>query len=83
MADDIYQVKARIQNAVQMECGINLNKTGEMLVNTYTHVIVTLYNFADTIKDEETRDNLIKLIKEQEVMPANFIKLTLKRQSFD
>lgn len=72
-SEDIYKIKARIQNQVTN----NLTPVGEMLVNSYTHVMKAFYDFAPKIKDEMLREEFKRLIREQEVMPGNFIGATM------
>lgn len=75
-SNDIYKVKARVANLARMN-GVVLTPQGEMLVNTYVHSLLALYSFAESIKDKGTREALIKVIRAQESMPANLIKVAL------
>ncbi len=68
-AENIYRIKARIQNLV----GENLTPTGEMLVNSYAHVIKSLYDFAINIADDKVKEDFKKLVRNHESMPGNFI----------
>jgi hypothetical protein len=76
-AEDIYKVKARIQNQVPN----NLTPVGEMLVNSYAHVIKAFYDFAPKLKDEMLREEFKRLIRAQESMPGNFIGATMAQMN--
>jgi hypothetical protein len=67
-SNDIYKVNARVRNLARGG-GASLTAMGEMLCNTYTHVLVALYAFAEKTKDEQ----LAALVRSHENMPANVI----------
>jgi hypothetical protein len=67
-SSDIYKIKARVVNAV----GANLTPVGEILCNSYTHVMKAFYNFAESLNDID-KERLKELIRSQEGMPANVI----------
>lgn len=71
-ATDLYKISARVKNLARAD-GAALTPVGEMLANTYVHVLKSLYDFADTITDKETKIKLISLIRSNEGMPANLI----------
>lgn len=71
-ATDLYKISARVKNLARAD-GAALTPVGEMLANTYVHVLKSLYDFADTIADKETKIKLISLIRSNEGMPANLI----------
>jgi hypothetical protein len=71
-SNDIYKIKARVANLARGG-GASLTPQGEMLCNTYVHVLKSFYDFADRIPDREMRLRLIELIKSNEGMPANLI----------
>lgn len=73
---DIYKVSARVKNIARDGGRASLTDVGEMLCNTYTHVMKAFYDFADKIKDEQTKRDLIELIRKHEDMPGNFIAAT-------
>lgn len=72
-SNDIYKVSARIKNLARMSVKANLTTQGDMVCNTFTHMIKNLYDFAETIQDKETKIRLMELVKKQEEMPANLI----------
>lgn len=72
-ANDIYKVSARVKNLARGAVKGNLTAQGDMVVNMFTHVIKSLYDFADTVSDKETKIKLTDLIRRQEEMPANLI----------
>lgn len=69
---DIYKIAARVKNLAR---GGNaaLTAQGDMLCNTYVHVMKSFYDFASTIVDNATREELIQLIRSHENMPGNLI----------
>lgn len=71
-SNDIYKIKARVQNAVSATGGA-LTSVGEMMVNSFVHVAKDLYDFADTLPDKETRIRLIERVRKHESMPATLI----------
>lgn len=71
-SNDIYKVKARVQNHVSYTGG-SLTGVGEMLCNSYVHVLMSLYEFSGKIKDSTTRQELINIVKKSESMPADLI----------
>jgi hypothetical protein len=72
-SNDIYKVSARIKNLARGAVKSNLTAQGDMVINMFTHVIKTLYDFADTVSDKETKIRLTETIRRQEEMPANLI----------
>lgn len=71
-SNDIYKIKARVANIARGGGG-SLTEQGEMLCNTFVHVLKALYDFADNIEDKTLRIRLIELIRKQEGMPGNLI----------
>lgn len=71
-SNDIYKVAARIKNLAR-DGKANLTPVGEMLCNTFVHVLKSFYDFAETISDKEIKIKLIELTRKQEAMPGNFI----------
>lgn len=72
-ATDLYKIKARVANLAR-DGGATLTPQGEMLANTFVHVLKALYDFAGKLEDKPTRIALTELIKKQENMPAQLIK---------
>lgn len=70
---DIYKIKGRIQNLAVSISGGNLTPVGEMMVNSFVHVVKDLYDFADTLTDNEIRNKLIEKVKKHESMPGTLI----------
>lgn len=71
-SNDIYKIKARVANLARGG-NASLTKQGDMLVNTYVHVLKALYDFADQIEDKTVKMGLIKIIRSNEGMPGNLI----------
>ena len=71
-SNDLYKIKARVTNLARGG-GAALTPQGEMLANTYVHVLKSFYDFAETIHDRTIRNNLVRLIRKHEDMPANLI----------
>lgn len=71
-ANDLYKIKARVANLARGG-GAHLTPQGEMLANTFVHVLKSLYDFAETLQDKSERNDLVKLIRSHEDMPANLI----------
>lgn len=69
--EEIYAVAARVKNLAR-EGGGSLTPVGEILCNTYVHVILSLYNFANSLPEGQ-RERLKDLIRASEDMPANVI----------
>lgn len=72
-SNDIYKIKGRVQNLAVGISGGNLTPVGEMMVNTFVHVIKDLYDFAETLPDKNTRVMLTERIRKHEGMPGNLI----------
>lgn len=71
-SNDIYKIKARVANLARGP-GVSLTPQGEMLCNTYVHVLKALYDFADIIEDRTIKVQLNQLIRSQEGMPGTLI----------
>lgn len=71
-SNDIYKIKARVANLARGP-GVSLTPQGEMLCNTYVHVLKALYDFAETIEDKTIKIALTKAIRDQEGMPGTLI----------
>lgn len=69
---DIYKIKARVSNLARGG-NASLTPQGEMLCNTYTHVMKAFYDFADKVADKNVKISLLKLIRLQEGMPGTLI----------
>lgn len=72
-SNDIYKIKARVQNLAVGISGGNLTPVGEMMANTFVHLFKDLYDFADLIPDREMRIALIEKIRKHEAAPGNLI----------
>lgn len=70
-SNDIYKVAARVKNYARSGGG-QLTPVGEGLCNAFTHTLMTLYNFAETLSEDD-KNRLLAVLKEQEKMPAQFI----------
>lgn len=77
---DIYKVAARVKNLARSVPSVNgrssadLTPAGDTLCNLYTHVLKSLYDFAETL-DKPTGEKLYNLLRQQEDMPARVIEL--------
>lgn len=72
-SNDIYKVSARIKNAARMAVKANLTPQGDMIANTFTHVVKGIYDLADTVSDKETKMKLTKFARSQEEGAAGLI----------
>jgi hypothetical protein len=72
-SNDIYKIKARVQNLAVGISGGNLTAVGEMMVNSFVHVLRDLYEFADYLPDAEQRIRLVERIRKHEGMPGTLI----------
>lgn len=77
---DIYKVKARVTNLAR-ESGAGITPNGEAMVNTYIHVLMSLYAFAAKIKDRTLRNEFIELVRSKEGFPGDVINITLPRRT--
>lgn len=71
-SNDIYKIKARVANLARGS-GASLTAQGEMLCNTFVHVLKSLYEFAEKIEDKELKIKLIEKIRSHENAPATLI----------
>jgi len=71
-SNDLYKIKARVANLAR-EGNMILTPQGEMLANTYTHVLKAFYDFADKLEDKNIKIQLTNLIRSHEGMPRNLI----------
>lgn len=72
-SNDVYKIKARVQNLAVGISGGNLTPVGEMMANTFVHVLKDLYDFAETIPDKSLKITLIEKIRKHESAPGNLI----------
>lgn len=70
-SNDIYRIAARVKNLARGGGG-SLTPVGEMMCNSFVHVLKALYDFAETIP-EPHKTNLIELVRNKEGMPADLI----------
>lgn len=71
-SNDIYKIKARIANLARGP-GMSLTPVGEILCNSFVHMLKALYDFADKLEDKSVRIQLIALIRNQESVPGTII----------
>lgn len=71
-SNDIYKIKARVANLARGP-GMSLTPQGEMLCNSFVHVLKALYDFTETMEDKDAKIRLISLIRNQEGMPGVLI----------
>lgn len=72
-SNDIYKIKGRVQNLAVGISGGNLTPVGEMMVNSFVHVVKDLYDYASTLADNRIRMELTERIRKHEGMPGNLI----------
>ena len=72
-SNEIYKVKARVGNLAVSISGGNLTPVGTMMVNSFVHVVKDLYDFADTLTDNEIKSKLYDRIRKHESMPGTLI----------
>src|ERR1700677_1451112 len=71
-SNDIYKIKARIANLARGP-GMSLTPVGEILCNSFVHMLKSLYDFAEKIEDKPTKIQLISIIRNQESVPGTII----------
>lgn len=71
-SNDIYKISARVKNLARGP-GMSLTPQGDMLCNSYTHVMKAFYDFAEKIEDKAIKISLIDFIRTQEGMPGGLI----------
>jgi putative component of toxin-antitoxin plasmid stabilization module len=71
-ATDIYKIAARVKNLARGN-NASLTQQGEILCNSYVHVMKALYDFADKLEDKNVKAQLTNLIRNQEGMPGTII----------
>lgn len=79
-SNDIYKIKARVQNSAVAVSG-NLTPVGEMMVNSFVHVLKDLYDYAETLNDKESKIKLVERVRKHEGMPGNLIAATKSQVS--
>lgn len=72
--NNIYQISARIKNAAAINDHA-FSPQGVALCNMFTHVVKELYDFADTLEDQEVASKLRRVIQKQETFPARLLDL--------
>ena len=75
-SNNIYKVKARVSNLARNN-GSSLTPVGEMMVNSFVHVLKDLYDFVEKIEDKNLRIQLIERIRKHENMPGQLIAATM------
>lgn len=71
-SNDIYKIKARVANLARGGGGV-LTPVGEMLCNSFVHVLKDMYDFFDTIQDQDLRIRCIERLRKHEGMPASLV----------
>jgi len=69
---DIYKIAARVKNLARGN-NASLTQQGEILCNSYVHVMKAFYDFADKLQDRAIKVQLTQLIRGQEGMPGTII----------
>lgn len=70
---DIYSLKGRVRNLATLACGDNINSQGEMLINSFVHVFMDLYKYAESLENKETKTQLNERIRKHESAPGLLI----------
>lgn len=70
-SNDIYKISARVKNLAR-GTNVKLTPVGDALCNTYTHVLKSFYDFANTL-DSQTKNRFVNLIRSHEKMPGDVI----------
>lgn len=73
---NIYKVSARVKNLARNE-GAALTPVGEILTNTYTHVLLALYKFADSLGAAD-KVRMYELVRSQEGFAGTVINADRK-----
>lgn len=71
-SNDLYKVKARVMNLARASTGGTVTPVGEILVNTYVHVLMDFYKYAATL-DKDVRYEMTQRIRKHEDMPGKII----------
>jgi hypothetical protein len=71
-SNDIYKIKARIANLARGP-GMSLTPQGEILCNSFVHMLKSLYDFAEKVQDPNVKIPLIGIIRNQESVPGTII----------
>lgn len=74
-SDDIYKIAARIKNLARGSRR-NLTPHGEMLCNSFVHVLKSFYEFAETLPDPY-REKLHRLTRAKEGVPGDIIAASM------
>jgi len=73
-SNDIYKIKGRVQNLAVGISGGNLTPVGEIMVNSFVHVLKDLYEFAERdLINREDKVKMIERIRKHESMPGTLI----------
>lgn len=72
-SNDIYKVSARVKNLARAAVKGNLTQQGDMVVNMFTHLFKSFYDFAETVSDKETKIKLIEMTRKQEELPGSLL----------
>jgi hypothetical protein len=78
--NEIFAINGRIKNIVARE-DIALSPVGNILINTYTHTLKDLYDFAELLPSPYG-ENLKALLLSKEDLPKNVIKLSSPKEKW-
>ena len=71
-SNDIYKISARVKNLARGSGGV-LTPVGDMLCNSFTHVLKDMYDFFETIPDKDIRIKCIERMRRHEGMPGTLV----------
>lgn len=77
-SNDLYKVAARVKNLAR-DNGGSLTHVGDILCNSYVHVLLALYKFAENLQDEDTKNKLVALIRSHESLPRDIINAAMPK----
>jgi len=77
--NDIYQISGRLKN-ILASADMALSPAGTVLINLYTHVLKSLYDFAESLPAPHNQE-LMALLLTKEEFPKDVIKLTLPKKN--
>ena len=78
-SNTVYAISGRMKNLLAM-AGISLTPVGTILINSYTHVLKSLYDFAENLEGFNERASLEHLLLQAESLPKSVIELTIPKE---
>ena len=78
--NDLISIAGRIKNILAKE-DIALSPVGNILVNSYTHVLKSIYDFSDNLPEPHNKA-LKNLLRSKEDLPKYVIKLSTSKEKY-